>query len=162
MTERHDILRSPIPIARGIGKNAGMSAFRLISVLLAAGLVLSACATQKHSRDLLQVTLYDYAGAIRWGNFGGAATFLDPEVVAKKPLSELEMKRYEQVQVTGYTVLGKESPTEGLLQQAVEIRLVNRHTQAERSLIDHQRWRYDAEARRWWLVSGLPNISESR
>jgi hypothetical protein len=40
----------------------------------------------------------------------------------------------------------------------VEIRLVNRNTQVERTLTDHQRWTYDPVAKRWWLVSGLPDF----
>jgi hypothetical protein len=43
--------------------------------------------------------------------------------------------------------------------QIVEIGLVNINTQAARSIIDKQLWRYDAKANRWWLVSGLPDIT---
>ena len=134
----------------------------LLLALLLAPLVLSGCATKKHSRDLLQIALYDYQGAIRWGNFPGAVDFLDPEVLAKKPLDPLALKRYEQIQVTGYTVQGGGAPSEGTFQQAVEIRFVNRHTQAESAILDRQSWRYDEEQRRWWLVSGLPDITAAR
>jgi hypothetical protein len=130
--------------------------------LLLLPLLLAACATKQHSRDLLQVALYDYQGAIRWGNFSGALDFIDPETLKKDPVSALELKRYDQIQVTGYTVMGGASPEEGRHQQVVEIRFINRHTQAERSITDQQQWRYDAEARRWWLVSGLPDITAAR
>jgi hypothetical protein len=144
-------------------KKASMSTARLVRILFAIGLLaLAACATQKHSRDLLQISLYDYAGAVRWGNFNGAATFLDPEVLEKKPMTPLDLSRYEQVQIAGYTVIGSETPSEGVYLQSVELRLINRHTQAERTVVDRQRWRYDAELRRWWIVSGLPNITEMR
>ena len=43
--------------------------------------------------------------------------------------------------------------------QIVEIGLVNINTQAARSIIDKQLWRYDAKANHWWLVSGLPDIT---
>lgn len=141
-------------------QNGAMNLFRLL--LLASLLALGACATQKHSRDLLQIALYDYQGAIRWGNFAGAVDFLDPEVLVKKPLDPLALKRYEQIQVTGYTVQGGGAPSEGTFQQAVEIRFINRHTQAERAILDRQSWRYDEEQRRWWLVSGLPDITAAR
>jgi len=42
----------------------------------------------------------------------------------------------------------------------VRISLVNIHTQAERSVIDHQTWHYDEKAKHWWLTSGLPNITQ--
>ncbi len=51
---------------------------------------------------------------------------------------------------------------DGRLAQTVEIRFVNRHTQAEHSIIDRQIWRWDAKAERWWLTTGLPDITERR
>ncbi len=138
-----------------------MNAVRLARIALVAGfLLLAGCATKQHSRDLLHVTLYDYSGAIRWNNFAGAAALLDPKL--EQPVKAIDMKRYEQVQVTGYDVRGSEMPTPETYNQVVEIRLINRHTQAERSIVDKQRWRYDAEARQWWLTSGLPDITEGR
>lgn len=147
-------------------KNAHMErsrTSRAFALLLAAALsLLTACATQRHARDLLTVAQYDYAGLIRWNRFDAAAGFIDPLVLAKKPLSALEMQRYEQIQITGYYVKGNEllSPTDAA--QLVEIRFVNRHTQAERSIMDQQLWRYDADAKRWWLSSGLPQITGTR
>jgi hypothetical protein len=138
-------------------QNGAMNAARLL--LLASLLVLASCATKQHSRDLLNVALYDYQSAIRWGNFTGALDFLDPQVLAKKPVTAIDLKRYEQIQVTGYTVQGAGSPAEGQHHQVVEIRFINRHTQAERAVLDQQQWRYDAEQRRWWLVTGLPDIT---
>lgn len=134
----------------------------LLLALLLAPLALAGCATKKHSRDLLQIALYDYAGAIRWNNFAGAVDFLDPDVLTKKPLDPLALKRYEQIQVTGYTVQGGGAPSEATFEQAVEIRFINRHTQAENAILDRQRWRYDEEQRRWWLVTGLPDITAAR
>lgn len=140
-----------------------MNTSRLVRVALLAGLLLlAACATQQHSRDLLKTTLYNYSSAIRWSDFGGALEFVDPQVRAKKPVSAVDMKRYEQVQVTGYAVQGSSSDPEGNLRQTIELRLVNRHTQVERTVVVRELWRYDAETRQWWLTSGLPDITESR
>jgi hypothetical protein len=44
--------------------------------------------------------------------------------------------------------------------QVVKINLVNINTQHERSVTDHQTWHYDAEGKHWWLVTGLPDISQ--
>ena len=43
--------------------------------------------------------------------------------------------------------------------KTVKLDLLNRNTQTARSVVDHQVWKYDAAAKRWWLVSGLPDIS---
>ena len=147
----------------GLRKNGRMNLSRLLRVVLFAGLLgLGACATQRHSRDLMQVALYDYSGAIRWNRFDAAANFVDPELLAKKPLTPLELKRYEQIQVTAYRVQGSEQPSPTELRQIVEIRFINRHTQAETSIIEQERWRYDETLRRWWLTSGLPDITRAR
>ena len=55
-------------------------------------------------------------------------------------------------------VKGASEPGEGLYEQVVELRVVNRNTQVERIITDRQKWRWDAVAKRWWLVSGLPDL----
>ena len=40
----------------------------------------------------------------------------------------------------------------------IQIGVVNRHTLAERSLRYTERWRYDPEAKTWWLTVGLPDF----
>lgn len=122
-------------------------------------LLLSACATGGGSpvkqRDM---ALYDYASAIRWGEFDQAWMFVDPAVRAEHPLSALETERFKQVQVAGYDVKDSGETAEGELLQTVEIHLVNKFTQTERVITDHQRWRWDTAGKRWWLLSGLPNL----
>ncbi|TAL85632.1 MAG: hypothetical protein EPN69_00930 [Rhodanobacter sp.] len=133
---------------------------RIPSILLMLSLLLlAACATQERSQSLT-TTLSAYGGVLRWGDFASAAQFIDPEVRAKHPLTELELARYKQVRVTEYNDDAGPvpiSPTE--VQQTVRISLVNIHTQAERNIIDHQTWRYGEKARHWWLTSGLPDIT---
>jgi hypothetical protein len=138
----------------------GMNAARLARFAFVAGLLLLAgcAATQQHARDLLQVTLYDYSGAIRWNRPDAAARFLDPEIEAIQPKA-IELERFQQVQVTGYEVRGSEMLTPERYAQAVEVRLINKHTQAERSVLDRQIWRYDTDKRQWWLTTGLPDIT---
>jgi len=123
--------------------------------------VLAACATsgQRSPRDQM---LYDYVSAVRWSDFDAAAKFLDPARVAESPLTDLELERYRQFQVSGYEVKSASEPADGEYQQVVEIRVVNRHTQVEKVLTDRQRWRWDPEAKRWWLASGLPDLDAAR
>lgn len=134
---------------------------RIPSILLTLSiLLLAACATQERSQSLTS-TLSAYGGILRWGDFASATQFIDPEVRAKHPLTELDLARYKQVRVTEYNDDAGPvpiSPTE--VQQTVRISLVNIHTQAERSVIDHQTWHYDEKTKHWWLTSGLPNITQ--
>jgi len=112
--------------------------------------------TEQH---LLEDTLLAYAGVIRWGNFEEAASFVDPETLKAHPLTQLDIDRYHQVRVTTYNDQQAHIVAEHEVHQSVEIGIVNVNTQAARSFIDNQVWRYDAKEKRWWLVSGLPNIS---
>lgn len=38
------------------------------------------------------------------------------------------------------------------------LRVINRNTQAERLVRSIELWRWDAERKRWWLASGLPDL----
>ena len=134
---------------------------RIPSILLVLSiLLLAACATNDRSNSLT-TTLESYAGVLRWGDFASGAQFIDPKVRAKHPLTDLDLARYKQVRVTDYNDDAGAVPislTE--VQQTVKIGLVNIHTQSERSIIDHQIWRYDEKTKHWWLISGLPDITQ--
>ncbi|MEO7325861.1 MAG: hypothetical protein ABIW82_13635 [Dokdonella sp.] len=134
--------------------------------LIAASIVLSslllgACATEdiRSKQTVLDETLLRYAATIRWGDVAAAQAFIDPKVLAEHPPTALELARFKQVQVTGYneqppTPVGKDD-----VRQTVEIGLVNIASQAARSVVDHQVWHYDSATKRWWLMTGLPDIS---
>jgi len=134
---------------------------RIPSILLMLSiLLLAACATQDRSQSLT-TTLSAYGGILRWGDFASAVQFIDPEVRAKHPLTELDLARYKQVRVTEYNDDAGPVPiSKTEVQQTVRISLVNIHTQAERSVIDHQTWHYDEKTKHWWLTSGLPDITQ--
>ncbi len=133
---------------------------RIPCILLALSvLLLSACATQDRSNSLT-TTLAAYGGVLRWGDFASAVQFIDPEIRAKHPLTDLDMARYKQVRVTEYDDGAGPVPLDEFdVQQTARISLVNIHTQAERSIIDHQTWHYDEKTKHWWLTSGLPDIT---
>ena len=119
---------------------------------------LTGCAGVGTEKNRLEETLYHYAGAVRWGDVEQIIAFHDPEVLAKTPPDALVIERWRQWQVTGYRGRGREPQADGTILQYVEIDLINRHTQSATSLVERERWRYDAVAKRWWLVSGLPNL----
>lgn len=124
-------------------------------VALLGFVLLAACAGRREEDKLLDLTLDQYAAAVRWGSVDDAMAFLAPE--APRPTA-FELERLKQLQVAGYreqppVVL---SPTE--IEQIAQIDFVNRHTQEGKSTIERMRWRYDAAAKRWWLVSGIPRL----
>ncbi|MGA8278467.1 MAG: hypothetical protein WB784_09750 [Rhodanobacteraceae bacterium] len=124
-------------------------------------IALAACASAStHSKEtLLDETLQSYAATLRWGNIAQAQSFLAPKYREQHPLSSLDLARYRQVQVTWYHDAPAVPVNVGEVSQTVEIGLVNVNTQSARSVVDHQVWRYDESAKRWWLTSGLPDIS---
>ena len=131
------------------------------ALILLTLLLLGACAGKSGSTSKLQETLYAYQSTIRWGDLTGALAFVDPDLREKQAPSSLEERRLAQLQVAGYYVQGSQQVGEGEYEQIVEIRLVNRNTQVERSVIDRQTWRWSVEDKAWWLTSGLPDFSRS-
>jgi hypothetical protein len=130
------------------------------TLILLAVVLLAACAGKSGSSSKLQETLYAYQSTIRWGDLSGALAFIEPKLREGLAPSSLEERRLAQLQVVGYYVQGSQQPSEGELQQIVEIRVVNRNTQVERSVMDRQTWRWSVDDKAWWLVSGLPEFSQ--
>lgn len=141
------------------GHNADMNRILRPLVLSCLVLVLAACAAAGGQRSPRDQTLYHYVSAVRWSDFDAAHAFLDP---ARPPMSDAERERYRQFQVSGYEVKSASEPAEGVYEQVVEVRVVNKHTQVEKLVTDRQRWRWDPEAKRWWLASGLPDLDAAR
>lgn len=127
-----------------------------LALLLAT---LAGCATDKRN-EALNTTLMRYASAIRWGDFTSAQGFVDPDYAAAHPMSSLEQGRLGQLRVTAYDEgAGPRPDGEDEVTQVVQINVVNVNTQAERSIIDRQRWHYDREKGVWRLMTGLPDFS---
>lgn len=129
--------------------------------LLALALVLvlaPAAAQSRLQRGKLQQVQEAYAAAIRWGDFENAWQAVDPAYKAEHPMTELEFERYQQVQISGYRDLMTSGEPDGTVERAVELRVINKHTMAERTMRYRERWRWDPEAKRWWLVVGLPDL----
>ena len=132
-----------------------------LTLLAASCALLSACATEKmrSKETILTDTLRTYAQTIRWGEFDQAIGFIDPKILAEHPLTSLEIERLKQVRVTGYDDAPVVPVNDDEVQQTVKLDLLNVNTQVARSVVDRQTWKYDAATKRWWLVSGLPDIS---
>jgi hypothetical protein len=115
----------------------------------------AACSATREQDKLLDATLDSYAAAMRWGSVEDTIAFLAPD--APRPTA-FDIERLKQLQIAGY----REQPPVQLspieVEQVAQIDFVNRHTQQGRSTIERMRWRYDATAKRWWLVSGIPKL----
>lgn len=125
-------------------------------------LLLAGCAQTRRS-DALTDTLSAYRSALRWGSFAQAEQFVDPAYRKAHPLTDLDKARYNQVRVSDYNDDAAPVPVSKTeVRQTVQIGLINRNTQAERTIVDHQVWKYDADKHHWWLESGLPDITQGR
>ncbi|HET6431422.1 hypothetical protein [Dyella sp.] len=137
---------------------------RLVAMLgLALGTLLGAgCATDQRNHALT-TTLSAYASMVRWGDFASAQQFVDPAMREAHPLTPIELSRFKQYRVSEYDEGQGAVPTgENEARQLVRLSVININTQAERTLIDRQTWRYDPAAHHWWLTSGLPDLSQAR
>lgn len=132
----------------------------LLAVLLLALLVVAPASAfgKRKKGSQLDATQTAYATAIRWGEFEQAWEFLDPAYREAHPMTELGFERYKQIEVSGYADRGSVAGADGSVVRNIELRVINRHTMAERSLRYREQWRWDQEARRWWMVLGLPDL----
>jgi hypothetical protein len=138
------------------------SLLRCALALVPALLVLAGCASEGARRKTLDSTLYQYAGAIRWSGLQSTWTYVDPALREEEPPSALEIERLGQYRVTGYQVVSQVETAEGLVVQQAQIGVANLHTQVERVLAHREEWRWDPDAKRWWLVGGVPDVRQGR
>ncbi|HVI54481.1 MAG TPA: hypothetical protein VM621_05445 [Luteibacter sp.] len=121
--------------------------------------LLSGCASDVRNEALTRTT-NGYASSVRWNDWESAQSFLDKDYVVEHPLNSVEQGRLGQLRVTGYDDgAGPRADGEDDAVQIVQINVVNINTQAERTVIDRQRWHYDREKKKWWLMTGLPDFS---
>ena len=104
---------------------------------------------------LFDDTSRSYDLAIRWGEFEEAFAF--------KKLSDKDDKlpdfaEYRQVRVTSYkvkkTIVDEKSFSKVL--RFVDIQYYRMSNVTVKNLIDQQKWEYDEELDRWYLMSDLP------
>lgn len=133
--------------------------FAFLAILgLMFGMPLEAASKRSQNKQLVAAQS-KYASAIRWNEFELAWAQVDPEYRKEHPLSDLEKGRFKHIQVTGYEEKAQDLLADGGVEVLVQIRLINKNTQAERVIMDTQVWRWDAKAKRWWLSTGLPDFS---
>lgn len=131
-------------------------AFALAAIALLAGCASMGSHKKDEARD---ATLADYAAALRWGDFASAYQFVDPEVRKQHPLDAAAKREYKAVQVGDYQAQPPIASGENTIRQVVQISLIRKNSQTSYDIIDRQSWRYDPATGRWWLESGLPNVT---
>ncbi len=136
---------------------------RLFPWLIALPLLLAAMSLQsagpgRAQRAKLAQTQAAYVAAVRWSDFEAAENFIDPQQRQAHPLGDVQRERYRQVQVSSYRERSSSMDAEGMLERRIEMGVINRNTQAERTVLVTERWRWDPEAKRWWQTAGLPDL----
>jgi len=135
---------------------------KLLAVLMCCLFLVAGCAAPKGSKaDKLRAAQYAFSGAVRWNDFEGAMTLIDPDLREKHQLSEMELERYKQVQISAYNEIGSRVE-EGAAVRDIEIGVINRHTMAERTVHYREVWRWDPEAKAWWITTPLPDLWEGQ
>lgn len=129
-----------------------------LAMLLLA--VVPAQAAGKRQPNAAQLTKLQsaYAAAIRWGEFEQAWELVDPAYRLAHPVTELAFERYRQIQVSGYSDRTTSLADNGDVVRNIELRVINRHTMAERTVRYREQWRWDPVTKRWWLAVGLPDL----
>ena len=69
----------------------------------------------------------------------------------------VQRSRWAQVSISGYRERGRQQTPDGRLHVRAEVRLVNVHTLAERSVTVDEYWRWLPE-QRVWRLDGLPDL----
>jgi hypothetical protein len=134
-------------------------AARLLSAVLSLALLAGCASGGGTQQDALDRNQYAWSAAIRWNDFEGAVNLIDPKLRPTLAPTGLQMERYRQVQISAYRDVGASSDAKaGVAVRDIDIGVINRHTQSERTVRYREQWRWDPEARTWWNTSGLPDL----
>ena len=96
--------------------------------------------------------LNSYGAAIRWGEFERAQEFQAP---ARR--TQLDLNWLRNIHVSSYEVVYKKEEQDGNIQeQTAKIRYFVESAGIEKTLIDHQVWRYDEDLDLLVLETDIP------
>ena len=118
-------------------------------------LFLVGCATSSDRQFSLNQTLLSYEKAYRWGEFGSLLSF-------RKDNDEKDMdtiRRYDDLRISGYQTK-RSLPSNDNRQLLIDVEISYFQTNDNRikTVLDKQRWEYDDDAQRWYIISPLPNM----
>lgn len=132
------------------------------AIVIAGGclLLLAACATLQNRGLLRDEALEGYGAALRWGDIESAWRFVDPALRKAQPLTPEQKSAYAAVRVAQYEASRPVKIDAENVEQTARIRLIVQSSQQAYDVVDHQQWHWDDKARHWWLMSGLPDITQ--
>lgn len=130
------------------------------TLLLLACLLAAACASagSRGKANALEKAQYAYSAALRWGDIRGAWAQQDPAWRGAHPLSDFDVERYKQLQVTSYQVTDSGGGDVDEAVRTIEVGIANRNTMAARTVTYRETWHYDTASKTWWVTSGLPDF----
>lgn len=132
---------------------------KLKCILSVVVLLIIGCATYESGK---QMNLYDetsraYDRAIRWGEFEEAYTY---KKLSDRDNKVPDLEEYRQIRVTAYkvkkTIVDEQSFKRVL--RIVDIQYYRMSNVTVKTFVDRQKWEYDEEQKRWYLVSELPSF----
>jgi len=107
-----------------------------------------------------QMALFDetsraYDRAIRWGDYEEAYAFIN---LSDQDENLPDFAEYRQIRVTSYKVKKTIVDEEGFskVMRIVDIQYYRMNNVTVKTFIDRQRWEYNQEKDRWYLMSELP------
>lgn len=129
--------------------------FCLIGLLL----LIAACASlEKEKKEWMKFdeTSRSYLMALRWGEYEAAYGFKRlPDVDAKLP----DFNDLRDIRITSYRVKQTViSENKLMVMQIVDFQYYRMSNVTVRTITDRQRWEYDKEKERWYLLSDLPDF----
>lgn len=138
---------------------------RTFQILLLALLALTSVSafageqkTTKKQRKQLEETQVKYDSTMRWGTVEDMLPYLDPAYAKEHPLTDLELRRFEQVKISSYRAGDNVNMPDGKVGRPAVVGVINLNTQMQREVTVKEIWRWDAEDKRWLQANGLPDL----
>ena len=141
--------------ADGMDRTPMSSSTTALLFCLGVTILVPGCGTVEKERKSkgLEAAANGYGKAIRWGYYESAYGYVHP-THRVKPSADLGNVRVTSYQVVQPPILRNGASAE----QVVHLEYVLADEQVVRRLTLRQDWRYDEQARTWWLHSAPPDF----
>lgn len=131
--------------------------------LAALTLLLAGCPVQNKQSLRQTETLDRFEAMVRWSQFDGLVDFMHPDWLDENPVTQLDVDRLKQFQVSQYRVRQIVASEDGTgVERLIALRMYHIHTARERTVEYIESWQWDDEQERWMLWSGLPDVTRDR
>ncbi len=140
-----------------------MPKLRSVFLVLTLALLFSGCETlspikaftNKGMNDSMNKTLHSYELIVRWGELSQIYSFLHPDLAKNAKIQS----NLNNIRVTSYeTIRGPVSTSETEVIQSVRILYIHNDRQIQNTLVDHQKWSYDANKKEWRRTNPIPKF----